>query len=139
MVRTTATILFIFGLGVLASAPAAHAQRVKIGGPNGTIQTGIGTAAISGGVFGTILSAPQGTPADKGFLIVTSFCSTAFVNGLVTLVGSTLGDIASVSNSGCIDFATGLAIPAGEDLSCRNDGNSGTDTNCMVSGVRTRK
>ncbi len=135
MVRTIVAGLLVCGLGVLAAAPLAHAQKVKNGGPSGTIQTGIGTAAVGGGVSGTILSAP----ADKGFLIVTNFCSTDFVNGGVFLVSSTIGDLASVSNNGCLDFGTGIVVPAGDDLSCRNDGNSGIDTNCLVSGVLVRK
>jgi len=122
-------------VGFLASAllvaPAAG-QMVKNGGPKGYAV--FKSITVTGSSSATIYT----VPADLHFLLAT-FCNQGESN--VSLDGNTLGTIVSGNHSSnqarCLNFPSGLPIPAGEELSC-NNGTSG-DVDCLVAGVLSKK
>lgn len=126
--RVTITL----GIAFLASAAIAfpaQAQRVKNGGPSGTIVT----AKVDVPTASTV---DVLTTAPNEFFILTQYCDS----GIMDLSSTSLGVFMQNQGGGgvCTTFEPGFAIPQGDTISCTN-ANSGITRPCIITGVQTRK
>ena len=122
-------ILLIGGMSPLI----ANGQMVKNGGPKGVAAFGAADIPVTSSA--TVYT----DPADRHFLILT-FCNEAVD---MSLQGSTVGKIIDPGQFGnqskCLSFPNGIAVPPGEVLNCVNNETTGTDNNCLVTGVLTKR
>lgn len=117
---TTATVMTVALTMVVLMA---NAQQVSTGDPNLSVNgSPVLTAATSGGLSGTIVSASgvssspgavYTTPSTGNF-ILTSFCLDGPVSAVV--IGSTFGRIVR-TDTACTRYEPGLALPNDEDIS----------------------
>jgi len=118
---------------------SAEAQVISKGGVSGTIQTYralVGVAPAPPVVMFT-------TPTKKGVFIVTQACATnkggfIFDNGnpALQIISSATGT-AFNTNSRCVTYSPGLALPAGAAVTC-NNGDTGDTNACLVTGVLSK-
>ncbi len=114
-----------------ALCAVSEAQTVKGGGLSGTVTTVVKSVAGSASV--SLLTTPA---AGSGFFILTQFCNSSNP-GDADLDGSTLQTIVHDLTQNCVTFVPGLALPAGEGLTCANNTNS--PRVCTITGVISKK
>ena len=133
--RIKCLLIILCGIGFALVSPPASAQKVTNGGLSGIIVSA-NVHLTQNGAAATMLT----TPSAGSHFILTYFCAvdTAFLDG------STFGRIARTPGSftnqdPCRTFTPGIALPAEEDLICINQGDTGNDNFCTISGVISKQ
>ncbi len=123
-----AATVFAAGLVMTFWGTAARAQAVKKSTLSGTLVSK--SVAVPNSSSATVFT----TPAAPEFFILTQTCNTAPGPGMVTLNGSTFGQVVVSTGDECTGYNPGITFPAGEVLSCANAGTGSTE-HCMITGI----
>jgi len=131
--RIKCLLIILCGIGFALVSPPASAQKVTTGGLSGTIVSA-NVHLTQKGYAATMLT----TPSAGSHFILTYFCAV----DTASLIGRTFGRIARTPGSfttqdPCRTFTPGIALPAGEELICTNQGNTAND--CTISGVVSKQ
>ena len=116
----------------------SEAQRVKNGGPSGTVVSAR-AEVVSSGAGAVVLTTPA-----TGFFILTQAClDRGDASGATELSCTSKGRIVRLETGdvSCTTFTPGIALDPGDSLVCRNAGFLGGPTRaaCLVTGVVSSK
>lgn len=123
--------LVVATVAVCALVSSVQAQVIKKGELSGRIVT-VGVLGPAGG-SAVLYTAPD---AKEGRFILSKLCA-AQENGNHAVLASSLGSLEATDRPDCTDFSPGLALPPGEQLTCR--GFTDTGRYCVATGVLSRK